>query len=78
MSASGSPSGSNLQHAIRLQLRHNLVHRAPHEQLALLDDADFVAEVRQFGQDVRGDQHDFAHRAQLADEFLDLDAGARV
>ena len=48
------------------------------QQLAVLDDADLVADVGQLGQDVAGDQDRLAHVAQLLEQAAHLDAGPRV
>ncbi len=56
----------------------DLVDRAGEEQLALLDDADRVAEFGEFVEDVRRDQDRLAHPFEFFEQLADLDAGAGV
>src|SRR5262249_49449688 len=47
-------------------------------QLALLDDANLVTQIRQFRQDVRADQDRLAHALKLFEQLAHFDAGARI
>ena len=51
---------------------------AADQELALLDDADLVADVGQLGQDMAGNHDRLAHLAELLEQAADLDPRARV
>src|SRR5207248_1255053 len=57
---------------------HDVGNRAAVEKLALLDNADGVAQVGQLGKDVRRNQDRLSHAAKLFEQLAHFDSGARI
>src|SRR5262245_4517152 len=68
----------NLQDHLAADSPHDFGDVVIHQQFAFFDDADFVADIREFREDVAGNHDGFAQVAKLLEQTANFDASSRV